>query len=349
MRAFLRVWIIKLAPAVIAFAVATLLAALLLLVSGYQISLAFRALLEGAFGSAYALSETLVKSIPLLLTGAAVALAFRAGVWNIGAEGQLLAGALAASALAATFSAFGGMTGVLGIALLLLAGGVAGGLWAGLAGVMKTRRSVPEVVSTILLNFIAIELVRYAVHGPLMETAGQFPQSDALDASLRLTRLFPPTRLHAGLWLALVIAVLCYLLIQRTVFGFEMQATAANPRAARFAAIDTARVQLFSLIISGAVAGLAGVIELAGVTYRVYDNFSPGYGYTAIAVALMARLNPLAVIFSALLFGALENGAAAMQRQANVSAVISYVIQGLVVLTMAVAGGVTLKSNAART
>ncbi|NUM65629.1 ABC transporter permease [candidate division KSB1 bacterium] len=160
MRAFLRVWIINLAPAFSAFAVATLLAALLLLVSGYQTGLALRALLEGAFGSAYALSETLVKSIPLLLTGAAVALAFRAGVWNIGAEGQFLAGALAASALAAAFSASGWMTGVLGIALLLLAGGVAGGLWAGLAGVMKNRRGVPEVVSTILLNFIAIELVR---------------------------------------------------------------------------------------------------------------------------------------------------------------------------------------------
>lgn len=349
MRALLRVWIINLAPALSAFGIATLLAALLLLVSGYQTGLAFRALLEGAFGSAYALSETLVKSIPLLLTGAAVSLAFRAGVWNIGAEGQFLAGALAASALAAACSASGWMSGVLGIALLLLAGGVAGGLWAGLAGVMKTRRNVPEVVSTILLNFIAIELVRYAVHGPLMETAGQFPQSDALESSLRLARLFPPTRLHAGIWLAPVMAVLCYLLIARTVFGFEMQATAANPRAARFAAIDTARVQLLSLVVSGAVAGLAGVIELAGVTYRVYDNFSPGYGYTAIAVALMARLNPLAVIFSALLFGALETGAAAMQRQANVSAVISYVIQGLVVLTMAVAGGVSLKSNAAKT
>lgn len=346
MRAFLRAWIKDLTPAFSAFAVATLLAILLLWASGYDVLLAFQALFEGAFGSTYALSETLVKSLPLLLTGVAVALAFRAGVWNIGAEGQLLAGALSASALAPHLAP---LPGVLGFTFLLIFGALAGAGWAGIAGAMKVRRNVPEVVSTILLNFIALELVRYAVHGPLMEAAGQFPQSEALAPALRLARLFPPTRLHNGLWFAPGFAVLAYVLIQRTVFGFEMQATASNATAARFVAIDTGRVQLRSLMLSGALAGLAGVLELAGVTYRVYENFSPGYGYTAIAVALMARLNPLAVMATALLFGALDNGATAMQRQANVSAVISYMMQGIVVLTLAALGGLALRQGGQKT
>lgn len=346
MRAYLRAWLINLTPALSAFAVATILAILLLLLSGYDAMLALHALFEGAFGSTYAFSETMVKSLPLLLTGVAVALAFRAGVWNIGAEGQLLVGALSSVALAPHLT---GLPGVLGIAFMLICGALAGAGWAGIAGAMKVRRNVPEVVSTILLNFIALELVRYAVHAPLMEAAGQFPQSEALAPALRLARLFPPTRLHAGLWLAPVFAVLAYVLIHRTVFGFEMQATASNATAARFVAIDTGRVQLRSLMLSGALAGLAGVFELAGVTYRVYENFSPGYGYTAIAVALMARLNPLAVMATALLFGALDNGATAMQRQANVSAVISYAMQGIVVLTLAALGGLALRKGSQKT
>lgn len=346
MRAYLRAWLINLTPALSAFAVATILAILLLLLSGYDAMLALHALFEGAFGSTYAFSETIVKSLPLLLTGVAVALAFRAGVWNIGAEGQLLVGALSAVALAPHLT---GLPGVLGIAFMLICGALAGAGWAGIAGAMKVHRNVPEVVSTILLNFIALELVRYAVHGPLMEAAGQFPQSEALAPALRLARFVPPTRLHTGLWLAPVLAVLAYVLIHRTVFGFEMQATASNATAARFVAIDTGRVQLRSLMLSGALAGLAGVFELAGVTYRVYENFSPGYGYTAIAVALMARLNPLAVMATALLFGALDNGATAMQRQANVSAVISYVMQGIVVLTLAALGGWALRQGGQKT
>ena len=313
---------------------------MLLLIAGYDLALSFSALVNGALGSSYALAETLVKTVPLLMTGLAVAFAFRAGVWNIGAEGQLLAGVLSAVACAPILAA---LPHYAGLPLMFCAGACAGALWGSLAAWMKTRRNVPEVVSTILLNFIALELVRYAVHGPLMEAAGQFPQSDALAQNLRLARILPPTRLHTGIVIVLAMALLLYFAIFHSAFGFRMRATASNPVAARVVAINVASVQAWALILSGALAGCAGVIELAGVSYRLYQNFSPGYGYLAIAVALMGRLHPLAIVASAFLFGALENGALAMQRQANVSAVVVYLIQGLVVLAIALAGALELK------
>lgn len=329
-------------PFLAAWVLATAFAALLLLASGYDLAQAFAALVQGAFGSSSALAETLVKTIPLLLTGLAVALAFRAGVWNIGAEGQLLMGALAAACLA---PALAELPAPVGAFSLFLAGALAGASWGTIAGLMKTRRGVPEVVATILLNFIAIEMIRYAVNGPLMEAARQFPQTEALAPGLRLGRWLPPTRLHAGIVLAPLLAWMGYLLFFRTAFGWHMQMVAANPVAARFAALEVKRIHLWSLVLSGAVAGFAGVVELSGVTYRLYQNFSPGYGYTAIAVALMARLHPLAIIATAFLFGALENGAAAMQRQANVSAVIVYAIQGSVIVTVAVMGALELRKK----
>ena len=324
----------------LAFGVATALAALLQWMSGYAILPVLAALLQGPFGSAHALAETAVRATPLLLIGLAVAFAFRAGVWNIGGEGQFLLGALGAIALAPRLTA---LPTWLGFLLLLVCSMCAGGLWAGLAGWMKFQRRVPEVVSTILLNLIALELVRYAVNGPLMETLREFPQTDAIALDLRLTRWLPPTRLHTAVLCAPFIAAFIHVLLTRTAFGFSVRATAANVVAARYAALNVTRIQFMSMAISGALAGLAGLVELTGVTYRLYQNFSPGYGYTAIAVALMARLQPLAIIGTALLFGALENGALAMQRQANVSAVLVNMVQGLVVLTVAVAGAFELK------
>ncbi len=329
-------------PALIAWFSAAAFAALLLWLSGYDVGLAFTALWRGAFGSAFALAETAVKTIPLLITGLAVAIAFRAGIWSIGAEGQFLMGALAAAALAPALAHWPAAIATL---LLFLAGMLAGTLWGALAGVMKIRRHVPEVVATILLNFIALETVRYAVTGPLMEAAKQFPQTEALAPAVRLLRFFPPTRLHTGIFFALLLAAAGYLIFSRTVFGWHMQMVAANPVAARFAAIAVDRVRLWSLMLSGAVAGCGGVIELAGITYRLYQNFSPGYGYTAIAVALMAKLHPLALLGTAFLFGALENGAAAMQRQANVSAVIVYAIQGMVIIMVAVMGVLEMRKK----
>jgi ABC-type uncharacterized transport system permease subunit len=294
---------------------------------GYAPERALAALLAGSMGSGAAWTATLVKASPLLLTGLAVALAFRCGVWNIGAEGQLLAGALCATAVATR--ALPGAPAVLLLPAVVVAGAAGGALIGAVAGGLRATRGVNEVISTILLNFVAVQLVALAVQGPLQEAAGAYPKSDALPLAARLPAV---GRLHAGVGVALALAFATQLLIYRSAFGFRLRAVGHAPRAARFAGISPERYGWLALALAGALAGLAGAFEVAGVTGTLYQGLSSGTGYIAIAVALLARLQPLAVIPSALFFGALEAGAGAMQREAGVPAVVTQMVQGLVVL-----------------
>ncbi len=294
---------------------------------GYAPGEALAALLSGAVGSPAAWTATLLKSAPLLLTGLAVALCFRCGVWNIGAEGQLLVGALAATAVATRVAP--GAPALLLLPGLLLAGVAAGALWGAIAGVLRASRGVSEVIATILLNFVALQLVALAVQGPLQEAAGAYPKSDPFPAPARLPAF---GRLHAGVLGACLAALALHGLVFRSALGFRMRAVGLAPRAARFAGIPAQRTAAWSLVIGGGLAGLAGACEVAGVTGQLYQELSAGSGYTAIAVALLARLHPLAVIPSALFFGALEAGAGAMQRVAAVPAVATQVVQALVIL-----------------
>jgi general nucleoside transport system permease protein len=289
----------------------------------------FVALMTGAAGNAYRLSETAVKACPLLYTALAVALGLQVGVWNIGADGQLLVGALATAWV-------GQYTSTLppSLALLLVCGAAltAGGLWAGVPAILKNTRGVNEIISTLMLNFIAIALVSYCVHGPLMETAAQYPQTDRLPQVAHLPRLLPPTRLHLGVLVAPLVAVFLWFLLFCTKNGFKLRATGSNPVAARLAGIRVERQIIAALILGGALAGLAGGIEVSGVTHRVYENFSPGYGYTAIAVALVGQRSPIGVIFAALFFGALEAGSGSVQRFAGVSSVLVKVFLAIIIL-----------------
>jgi simple sugar transport system permease protein len=288
---------------------------------------ALRALVSGSLGSSAAWTATLLKTGPLLLTGLSVALAFRCGVWNIGAEGQLLAGALAATAIATRVAP--DAPAVLLLPLVALGGAAAAAALGALAGLLRATRGVSEVISTILLNFIAIQAVAWAVQGPLQEASGGYPQSDALPAAARLPAL---GRLHAGVWIAFAAALAVAWLLFRTPLGFRLRAVGLSPLAARFAGISPERHGIAVFAIAGALAGAAGAFEVAGVTGRLYQGLSPGYGYTAIAVALLARLHPLAVVPSALFFGALEAGAGAMQREAGIPSVATQVVQGVVIL-----------------
>jgi simple sugar transport system permease protein len=297
---------------------------------GYAPARALAALGAGAVGSEAAWTATLLKASPLLYTGLAVALCFRCGVWNIGAEGQLLVGALAATAVATRVLA--GMPPAVLLPAVALSGALAGAGWGAIAGLLRARRGVSEVISTILLNFVAIQLLALAVQGPLQEAAGAYPQSDALPAAGRLPAW---GRIHAGVAVALLAAVAARWLLFRSAPGFRMRAVGLSPRAARFAGISPERYAVLTLLLAGGLAGLAGAIEVAGVTGRLYQGLSAGTGYTAIAVALLARLQPLAVIPSALFFGALEAGAGAMQREAGVPAVVTQVVQGIAILLSA--------------
>jgi simple sugar transport system permease protein len=294
---------------------------------GYPPLPALRALLAGALGGPPAWTATLIETGPLLLSGLAVALCFRAGVWNIGAEGQLLAGALAATALA-TQSPADAPAWLLAPAVSL-AGAAGGALFGAAAGLLRATRGVSEVISTILLNFVAIQCVALAVQGPLQEASGAYPQSDAFPPGALLPAF---GRVHAGLAAGLFLAAALHWMVFNAAIGFRMRAVGLSPRAARFAGIRPERIAVGTLALAGALAGLAGAFQVAGVTGRLYEGLSPGYGYTAIAVALLARLEPIAVVASALFFGALEAGAAAMQREAGVPAQATKVVQGVVLL-----------------
>ena len=321
----MRAWIEPL----LAIGLALLLAGGLLLGLGADPLAALAALARGAFGSAYALESTLTRAVPLCLVGLAVALAFRAGVWNIGGEGQICVGALVAAALG-TRALVGGPAAAQ-VSLVLLGGAGAGALWAGIAAWLRVSRGVSEVLSTILLNFIALLGVAYAVHGPLQEAAGTYPQSDALGAAARLPRLAGLERLHAAAPLALLLPGLAWLLLFRSAAGLRLRAVGLAPEAARYAGVSPPREVVRVLLISGGIAGLAGAVEIAGVTARLFEGLSGGLGFTAIAVALLARLHPLAVIPAALFFASLATGSGALQRAAHVPKVLVQVIEALVI------------------
>ena len=309
---------------------------ILLAALGFDATSGMLALFRGSLGSAYAItSGTLVRATPVILTGLSVAIAFRAGVFNIGAEGQLLAGAAAAAAISL-------LPGVgssrVSSWIALIAGACAGGLWAGIAALLRERFRVLEVISTILLNFVALNLVGYLVRGPLQEPLHIYPQSTTIASPARLPRILPTSRLHAGFLIAIAAAALSWWALRYTSAGFRLRAAGANPDAARVAGeIDVTRTTIRAFIASGAIAGLAGAIELTGVTFALYENISPGYGYTGIAVALLARLDPLGVVASGLLFGALEAGASAMQRDAGVPSVVVSIVEAVIVLGLIVA------------
>ncbi len=315
-----------------ALAVAALLVlVLLLLATGHDAGAALAALGRGAFGSWYAVtSATLVRAVPLALAGLAVALAFRAGILNVGAEGQLLMGAATGAALAALM---GTAPAPVVLVAILVVGAAAGGAWAAIAAYLRQRFGVLEVISTIMLNFLAQYLVGWLVRGPLQEPTRINPQSASLPDALHLPVLIGGTRLHVGVLLAVALALGVWWWLKETAGGFRLRAVGLNAAAAASAGrVRVGRTVMAAFIASGALAGLAGAVEYTGVTYALYDNFSPGYGFTAIAVALLARLHPLGVLATAVLFGALQAGANAMQRDAGVPNVVVSVVEATLIL-----------------
>ena len=312
---------------------------------GYDPLAAFAALFKGSFGSPKAVGDTLLKSTPLILTGLAVAYGFRAGLFNIGAEGQLFMGGLAATARGL---ALGGASWWVSVPLMLLAAMLAGAAWAFIPALLKARIGAHEVITTMMFTYIGRYFVGYLVNGPMKEP-GNIPQTPALDPAAQLPRiatLFSEAareavpilnlgRAHMGILVALIAAVVIWLILKYTTLGFENRAVGFNRWASETAGISVQWTTVKALCISGVLAGLAGATEVMGVHHRLFDQFSSGFGFTGIAVALLAKNHPLGVIPAALLFGALSAGATTMQFEAKVPQDIIQIIQALVIFFVA--------------
>lgn len=282
----------------------------------------------GAFGDSYNFAETCAQTVPLLLTGLGVTLAFRAKLFNIGAEGQLLVGAITGTWVGV--QTLEPVLRPLQLPLALAVGALAGALWSGIAALLRIWRGVHEVLSTLLLNFVALQMLAWMVRGPLQEKAKDFPQSDSLQIPARIALLLPKTHLHGGVLLALALAVIVWLYLRWTMGGFALRAVGAGAEATEAAGIPMNRTLVMAFLLSGALSGLAGAVQISGVTYLLSDSISPGYGYTAIAVALLAGLEPLLVVPSALFFGALTAGSVVVQQKIpGVSAVVVQVLQAV--------------------
>ena len=315
--------------ALIALAAALMVTALLVTISGGSWKEAFSSLFGGAFGDKDAILETLVKSTPLILTGLAAAIAFRGKIWNIGAEGQLFAGAIGSYWAYITFD---GLPTAPLLIIVFIAGCAAGGALGLLAGVLKAYFHVDEIITTVMTNYIVAYMLALILSGPWKEAGSVYRHTPALPDYVRLPIIVPGTRLNLGFILALLAAGLFYYLLKKTPLGFEIRALGSNPVASRFKGIAVSRTMIMTLVISGAIAGMAGVIELFGSQYRIRMDLSTGYGFTGIIVALLGGLNPLAIIPAGIFFGGLINGSVRMQIFTKVPAALMSAVQAIILL-----------------
>lgn len=326
-----------------ALAFTLLISALLVLWAGAPVGRTYLLLFKGGFGSLFALSETLTRAVPLMLTGLAAAVAFRARLFNIGAEGQLYAGALAAVAVGGLHGGAGfDLSPWLLMPLMLLAAALAGALLLLGPALMKARLGVDEVVTTLLLNFVVLLAVSWLLDGAMKDPmALGWPQSVALQDALQFDKLIAQTRVHTGLPLALGFAVAAWALLKYTVLGFDIRALGANARAAQFAGVPVTRTVVLVALLSGGLAGLAGAFEVAGRTAYVTLDMSPGYGYSGIVIAMLAALHPLGVVVASVFVAGVLVGADSMSRQLGVPTYIADVIVATSLIAVLVATAFT--------
>jgi simple sugar transport system permease protein len=300
------------AMTVAAFIFALTLSGLIIALVGGDPIRSYLHILGAAFGSVGVISDTLVKATPLILTGLACSLAFRMRLWNIGAEGQFLLGAWGASAVVLAPILPAGTPAIVVIPAMMLAGALAGGFWGFIPGILRARLGVSEIITTLMLNYVALSWVQFWVFGPWSE--GGFQQTDPFPREAWLPRLtdfsdrFPALAgltVHLGLIFGIVAAAIMWVALERTRWGYEIRLIGDSPSAARFAGIDIGRMIVIVFVISGALAGLGGMSEVSGVVHRLQDHISPGYGFTAIIIAYLARFGPFRVIVASILFGAL--------------------------------------------
>jgi ABC-type uncharacterized transport system permease subunit len=334
MRTGWRSWLVSGLVPLVSVACGFLVGAGAIVLAGADPVAAYTALFQGAFTNHNAFAETFVSTTPYIGLGLALLLGFRAGLFNIGAEGQFYIGSLTGTFIAYSIH---GLPWVIEIPLGLLAGMAGGALWAAIAGGLKARFGAHEVITTIMLNYVSFLVASYLVDtkGLMLAPNVSTPRTPDVDPAAILPVILTGSRLHFGFILALAAIPIVWFLLQRTTIGFRIQAVGFNQGAARAAGISVGRTVVLTMAISGALAGFAGIVEVLGVNHHMTDTVAAGYGFDAIAVALLARSNPWGVLPAALLFGALHNGASFMQLQTQVSSDLISIVQAAVIIFVA--------------
>jgi simple sugar transport system permease protein len=332
-----RRWLITLGAPLAGVLAGLAIGALLILLAGANPVEAYATMMRGAFGGRRQIEETLLKTAPLLLMGLGLTAAFRARVWNIGGEGQYYMGALAGGVIALNFA--DQWPRPLLIVAMLLAGAIGGALWAAVAGLFRIRRGINEIISTLMLNYIAILFMEYVARGPLQEPGGYLPESAQLAAAARLPTLFG-SRVHIGVIIALVMIPLVYALLWSTPLGFRLRAVGSRTSVARYAGIKVERLIMFALMFSGALGGLAGIIEVSSLHTRLKGGISGDYGFSGILVALLGRMHPVGVAVAAVFFAALTIGAQSMHVVYQLPVALAGAVQAVVVLCVLAADAI---------
>jgi len=322
----------RILPQTIAILIAFLAGAMALLATGYSPLKAYSAMIKGAFGDVYGIGQTLTQASPIIFTALAFLLAFKCGLFNIGAEGQLLVGAFATALVGISFH---GLPAFIHAPMALTAGALAGGLWGLIPAILKTRFGAHEVITTMMLNYIALYLTGYMVNYPY-KAPGWVSQTVPIEKSAELPRILQPTQLSASIVIAVFAAVILQYMLRRTTFGYRVRAVGLKLSVAEGSGINTKRTMILSLALSGAIAGLGGSGEIMGVHRRFIEGFSPGYGWDGLAVALVGGLNPIGVLLAAVLFGAIRSGGMVMTRTTGVPLDLINVLQSLVIFFVAV-------------
>ncbi len=306
---------------------------LILLTTGANPLEAYGYLIFGVFGSLRGLTETLVRATPLIFTGLGVAIAFKSRFFNIGAEGQLYVGAAFATSIGLALS---GIPGIILFPLFIIFGFIGGCLWGVIPGFLRVRFNVSEIISTLMMNYIAILLLEYLVSpiGPMNDPLTPYPMSPYIPSSIWLPKILPDTRLHGGIAIAVLAAFLLYLFLSKSVFGYRLKAVGASPKAATYAGINVSKTMLISMLISSGLAGIAGAIDLSAIHHRLIagHSLSVQYGYTAIPVAILSELHPLGVVFSSIFFAGLAVGVDMMARKLGMNVFLSIVMQAIIII-----------------
>ncbi len=322
----------EMAIPVLAVLTALAIGAIVIWASGASVIKAYKGLLEGAVGSVRNLTETLLIATPYTLAGLAVTLAFRCGLFNIGVEGQFNMGALFAVAVAVGVK---GLPTIIHLPLSLLAGALGGAFWGAIPGFLKAKLGAHEVTNSIMLNYIAVKTMDYIVKNPLRDKAASIPRTAFIEKTATLPPLLAPYRVHAGLLVAIAMIFVVYWLLWKTTLGFEIRTVGANPDAAHYAGMSVTRNFILAMVLSGALAGLAGTGEVLGTNRNLPASFISGYGFDSIAIALLAKSHPFGILPAALLWAGLRNGAGLMQVRAGISIDLINIVQGLVIVFIA--------------